>query len=90
LDLFAFFGPNMHINKFRNILLEHLRTIKTDHLKSLALFSIIEGSFEHQIREIDYMALQLNKIGYWVDHIYPSYFENGNEIELNKTYRDRE
>lgn len=80
-----FFGPNIHINEFRNILLEHLRTIKMDHLKSLALFSKIEGSFDQQIKEIEKISLQLAKIDYWLDHIYPSYFENGNEIELNNT-----
>ena len=73
------------MNEFSNILLEHLKTIKTDHLKSLALFSKIEGSFDQQIKEIDKMGLQLNKIDYWLDHLYPSYFENGNEIELNNT-----
>ena len=65
--------------------MEHLRTIKMDHLKSLALFSKIEGSFDQQIKEIEKISLQLAKIDYWLDHIYPSYFENGNEIELNNT-----
>ncbi len=80
-----FFSPEMNVNEFRNILLAQLKTSKTNQLKSLALFSIIEGSFDQQKREIDSMSLQLDKIGYWVDHIYPSYFEDGIEIELNHT-----
>ena len=80
-----FFGPDIQPNDFKSPILGHRRTSVTGQLKSLALFSMIEGSFENQIMEIDNMGLQLNKLNYWDDHIYPSYYENGIEKELNST-----
>ena len=78
-----FFAPSMESEKFIHFIVEKLKVTVDDRLISLAVFSTINGSLDEKINETEKMALQLNKINYWNEHLYSSYYENG--IEKNLT-----
>ena len=76
------FDQMMNEDKFKKIVLNSLLSLTANNLKSLTIFSKLSGNIEQKIKEIDRMSLQINKIGYWKEHIYPAYYENGREIKL--------
>jgi hypothetical protein len=55
---------------------------KVRELKSRALFSEFVGNWEGAIQEVDRMELQLRKIGYWTEHVFESFYEDGKKIAL--------
>ena len=76
------FDRIMDEDKFKKIVLNLLLSLTANNLKSLTVFSKLSGDAEQKIQEIERMSLQLDKIGYWKEHIYPAYYENGREIKL--------
>jgi hypothetical protein len=76
------FAPSMESEKFIQFIVENLKATVDDRLKSLAVFSTINGSLDERINETEKMALQLNKVNYWNEHLYSSYYENGIENNL--------
>ena len=79
------FSPAMEFEKFVESITEILKTSTDNKLKSLALFSVVNGTYSDKITEIEKMGIQFSKINYWKDHTYSSYFENGIEKNLKTT-----
>lgn len=77
-----FFTQVMEREKFQEFILNLLKLQTFSPLKSLALFSCLSGDVEKKIQEIDRMHLQIDKINYWKEHIYPIYYEDGLEVQI--------
>lgn len=77
-----FVAPQNSLAEMKDLILKVLADSIHPELTSRTLFSFVQNSFEEKIREVEQMELQLNKINYWKEHIYPSYFEDGMEKSL--------
>ena len=84
-DLVAFFWPNKTTDDLAREIATLLKNSTVAELKSRALFSATLGTKENAIRELERMELQLGKIGYWKEHIFNSYYEDGREVSLHAT-----
>lgn len=78
-----FFSVEFSSIKMIEVFSNLLRNSTHPELQSKAIFSNVQNSPSEKLREIEQMELQLNKINYWNEHIYPSYFEDGIEKFLN-------
>jgi len=68
---------------FKEFILNAVRLTKAVDLESQALFSVLDQTIVEREAEIDRMVMQLAKLDYWEEHIYNSYYSDGEEVTLN-------
>lgn len=88
-DELVFFWPNKTADDLEYEIVGILKDSCVPQLKSLALFSVISDTKENALHELERMDLQLGKIGYWKEHIFNSYYEDGRKILLYATTQQR-